>query len=207
MYPCLQDNNTSTPFDTHYLYHTAWAARIIKKINPPLHIDIGSCLRFNSVISSFIPVLHCDFRPPEIRLPNLEIQHADITNLTFKNASVRSLSCMHVIEHIGLGRYGDLLDQTGDLKGVRELIRVLAVGGHLLICFPISGSPRIEFNAHRVYSYRMVLDMFVDLKLKEYSLIPDDAYKKGIIVNASEDETNSQNYGCGCFHFIKRSIF
>jgi hypothetical protein len=31
---------------------------------------------------------------------------------------------MHVVEHVGLGRYGDLMDPDGDLKAMRELRRV-----------------------------------------------------------------------------------
>jgi hypothetical protein len=39
---------------------------------------------------------------------------------------------MHVVEHIGLGRYGEPMDEQGDLKAIEELKRVLAPGG---ICF------------------------------------------------------------------------
>src|SRR6185312_1573219 len=28
-YPCLQDRTPETPFDRHYLYHPAWAARVL----------------------------------------------------------------------------------------------------------------------------------------------------------------------------------
>jgi hypothetical protein len=59
---------------------------------------------------------------------------------------------MHVIEHIGLGRYGEALDPDGDLKAIRELVRVLAAGGNLLVVVPV-GRPRIQFNAHRIYDY------------------------------------------------------
>ena len=202
-YPCLYDKSIYTNFDSHYIYHTSWAARILAGTKPKEHIDIGSCLRFVSIASAFVAFRFFDFRPPNLKLSNLQSEHADITSLPFTDSSVKSISCMHVIEHIGLGRYGDQLDPKGDIKGVKELKRVLAKGGQLLFVVPISGKPRIQFNAHRIYSYDMILEMFSDLKLIEFSLIPDNTDDVGIILNATKNQTNEQKYGCGCFYFIK----
>ncbi len=47
-------------------------------------------------------------------------------------------SCMHTIEHIGLGRYGDPLDAVGDQTALSELQRVVAPGGSLLIVVPVA---------------------------------------------------------------------
>ncbi|HWW74963.1 MAG TPA: DUF268 domain-containing protein, partial [Pyrinomonadaceae bacterium] len=111
-------------------------------------------------------------------------------------------SCMHVVEHVGLGRYGDPLDPEGDLKAIAELRRVLAPGGTLLFVVPI-GRPKIMFNAHRIYSYRQVVDSFGGLALKEFALIPDDPAAGGLIRAATEEQADSQSYGCGCFWFVK----
>lgn len=202
-YPCVNDKGTTTSFDSHYLYHTAWAARKLVSLNPDVHVDFGSCLRFVSTVSAFIPIEFYDFRPPGIFLSNLNNTHADITELPFNDCSLNSISCMHVLEHIGLGRYGDPLCPDGDLKAASELVRVLSRSGNLLIVVPISGKPRIKFNAHRIYSFSMVKDMFAKLSLVEFSLIPDDAKTKGIIYNATKELADMQTYGCGCFHFIK----
>ena len=203
-WPCVKDRVPSTSFDSHYLYHTAWAARILASIKPKEHIDIGSCLRFVSIASAFITFRFFDFRPPNLKLSNLKSERTDITSLPFNDNSVKSISCMHVIEHIGLGRYGDQLDPMGDIKGVKELKRVLAKDGQLLFVVPISGKPRIQFNAHRIYSFDMIIDMFSDLKLIEFSLIPDNANNIGIILNATKNQANEQKYGCGCFWFMKK---
>tara|TARA_R110002096_G_scaffold152824_20_gene316261 strand:- start:14849 stop:15403 length:555 start_codon:yes stop_codon:yes gene_type:complete len=122
-YPCLYDKTKSTSFDKHYVYHTAWAARRLSALKPVDHTDISSLTYFSTLVSAFIPVSFYDYRPVDIRLGNLTCNHADITALPFKNNSIRSLSCMHVIEHIGLGRYGDVLDVDGDLKAISELIK------------------------------------------------------------------------------------
>jgi len=201
-YPCLYDKTTNTGFDFHYIYHTAWAARTLKKINPSVHTDISSYLYFSTLLSAFIPVNFYDFRPANVILPDLKMQHADLCHLHFESNSIPSLSCMHVVEHIGLGRYGDPLDYDGDLKAINELQRVLKPGGNLLFVVPI-GKPKIIFNAHRIYSYHQIISYFKDLKLQEFSLIPDNGLETGIIENAGSEMADQQNYACGCFWFKK----
>ncbi|MRR34853.1 DUF268 domain-containing protein [bacterium] len=201
-YPCLEDNASETPFDRHYVYHTAWAARILEKTRPPEHVDLSSCLRFVSIASAFVPIRHYDYRPPRIMLSGLTASHADLLRLPFEDRSIASLSCMHVVEHIGLGRYGDPLDPEGDLKAISELRRVLASGGNLLFAVPV-GRPRIMFNAHRIYSHAQVMEYFPDLNLAEFSLVPDDHATGGLITNASGELADAQAYGCGCYWFTR----
>jgi hypothetical protein len=110
---------------------------------------------------------------------------------------------MHVVEHVGLGRYGDQLDPDGDLKAIAELKRVLAVNGNLLFVLPIGGTPRIMFNAHRIYSYSQISKLFFDFEMVEFALVPDDPKDGGLIMNASKEMTDAQSYGCGCFWFRK----
>jgi SAM-dependent methyltransferase len=155
------------------------------------------------MLSAFIPVKFYDYRPANLHLVNLKTGTADLLELPFHDGSVSSLSCMHVVEHIGLGRYGDPLDPDGDLKAMRELSRVLAPGGNLLFVVPI-GLPRICFNAHRIYSSRQVFEAFHDLEHKEFALIPDDPSCDGFLKNPSDEVANSQRYACGCFWFRKQ---
>ncbi len=205
LYPCLHEKTVKTDFDHHYVYHTAWAARIISKIKPKIHIDISSFIYFSSIISAFNPVKFYDYRPIDLQLKNLSCEAADLLNLPFENESIHSLSCMHVIEHIGLGRYGDQLDYDGDLKAISELKRVLSVEGNLLFVVPI-GKPKIMFNAHQIYSYNQIIEYFSDLKLEEFVLIPDNPKDGGLIYDASKEILDSQNYGCGCFWFRKINV-
>ncbi|MCC7160291.1 DUF268 domain-containing protein [Candidatus Nomurabacteria bacterium] len=201
-YPILFDKTTTTPFDHHYTYHPAWAARIIAKTNPKKHVDISSVISFSTIVSAFLPVEFYDYRPVKINLSNLKSKEADLTRLPFATNSIESLSCMHTVEHIGLGRYGDPINPDGDIKAMQELSRVLTTNGNLLFVTPI-GKPNIQFNAHRIYSYDQITSYFPDLKLKEFSLIPDD-FSKGIIENASSELSNKQRYGCGLFWFVKK---
>ena len=202
IYPCLHDNTLETYFDAHYTYHPAWAARVIKKINPPLHTDISSTLHFSTIVSAFIPVDFFDYRPANLNLSNLNSMKCDLNNLHFNSNSLESLSCMHTIEHIGLGRYGDHIDPEGDLKAIEELKRVCAPNGSLLIVVPV-GIERIQFNAHRVYDPKKFVKLLHGFKLNNFSLIDDEGQ---FIENADLEVAASQIYGCGCFWFIKDNI-
>jgi len=199
MYPCLTDKLRTTPFDQHYTYHPAWAARILAKTKPDLHADFSSILYFGTMLSAFIPVKFYDYRPAEINLKGWQGNFADLCNLDINNNSFTSVSCMHTVEHIGLGRYGDTLDPNADIKAVNELQRITKPGGDILFVTPV-GKPRIEFNGHRIYSYELVLAMFDKCTLQEFSLIPDSG---GLIENAEPSIVASQSYGCGCFWFKK----
>jgi hypothetical protein len=202
-YPCLEDKTSTTDFDRHYVYHTGWAARVLARTRPQVHVDISSYLYFSTIVSAFIPVRFYDYRPAQVQLSDLTTEPVDLMALPFDDGSVHSLSCMHVVEHIGLGRYGDPLDPEGDLKAMAELKRVLAIDGMLLFVVPI-GKPVIMFNAHRIYSYDQIITGFKDLELKEFALIPDDSQRGGLMYGATREMADEQNYGCGCFLFTRK---
>ncbi|MDE2038213.1 MAG: DUF268 domain-containing protein [Patescibacteria group bacterium] len=203
IFPKLLDDTGSTGFDPHYVYHPAWAARIIAERKPAKHVDISSFLQFSTLVSAFIPVEFYDYRPADVRLPGLTSRRGDLMSLPFPDDSVESISCMHTVEHVGLGRYGDRIDPDGDVKAARELARVVKPGGTLIFVTPV-GQPKICFNAHRIYSYEQVLGMFGGLELREFSMVPDDFRRYGLIKDADPAMIKDQSYACGCFWFTKR---
>jgi len=198
----LQEATSTTDFDRHYIYHPAWAARVLAMTKPDKHIDISSTLHFCSMLSAFVPVKFYDIRPAKLSLSGLTTGKADLLHLPFADDSIRSLSCMHTIEHIGLGRYDDLLDPDGDLKAISELKRVMAHGGNLLFVVPI-GKQKIVFNAHRIYAYDQILSFFSGFSMQEFALIPDHEKDGGLVYGAPKQLTDAQSYGCGCFWFTK----
>jgi SAM-dependent methyltransferase len=137
-----------------------------------------------------------DIRPLQVELPNLTPLEGDVANeLPFAAASVSSLSCLHVAEHVGLGRYGDVLAADGTARACAELARVLAPAGNLFFSLPV-GKPRVCFNAHRIHAPRQILDYFASLELVEFSVVGDD-YR--LHLNADPDEAARLDYGCGLF--------
>lgn len=205
-WPRLHDKSATSDLDLQYTFFVAWAVRKVKEINPKFHVDFSSSLHFATTLSAFIPVKFYDYRPLEVLnvLDNLKSGAADLVNLeNFKDESISCLSSMHVIEHIGLGRYGDPLDPDGDIKAIKELKRVLAKDGDLLFVIPI-GQGKVQFNAHRLYKYDQVLEQFADLELQEFSLITDPGAECTFVINATKELSDQQTYSTGCFWFKKK---
>lgn len=200
-WPRLSDRTQHLPFDAHYVYHTAWAARKLAETKPARHIDISSLAYFATLCSAFVPIEFYDYRPAGIVLSNLTCGAADLCALPFADKSLPSLSCMHTIEHIGLGRYGDPLCASGDQQALAELSRVLAPGGSLLVVVPV-GKPRVQYNAHRIYDPSMIETDLPELQLVNWALLPDD-HGGGLVENPSRVLALQQRYGCGCFHFVR----
>lgn len=201
--PILGEDTKSTEFDRHYVYHTAWAVRKLAETRPALHVDIGSFLYFAALGSAVFPMRFYDYRPAKIILSGLETGHADLLGLSMDDGSVESLSCMHVVEHVGLGRYGDPIDYDGDLKAMAELQRVLQPGGNLFFVVPTGREAAIHFNAHRIYSYNQVVASFPKCSLKEFSFI--EGLGNNPILENHDPSMIEDSYGCGCYWFVKKS--
>jgi SAM-dependent methyltransferase len=199
-YPCLFDMTQITSFEPHYFYQAVWASRCISNTKPVCHVDIGSQVQFVGMLAAFIPVTFVDIRPLQINVPNLTSISGSLLNLPFASSSIDSLSCLHVVEHVGLGRYRDPLDPQGTLKAVRELSRVLAQSGHLYISIPI-GQPRICFNAHRIHSPDQIIEYLSDLELVEFSV--EDDRGTLLLIDTQPELVSKSIYACGLFHFRK----
>ena len=72
--------------------------------------------------------------------------------------------------------------------------------GNLYFSVPI-GKEKTYFNAHRVYSPRIIIDYFADLKLIELSEITDSG---NFIENIDINILEKSRYACGLFWFRKR---
>src|SRR5512139_2029712 len=102
-FPRLGDDTAITPFDPHYFYQSAWAARCIARSRVREHTDVGSQIDLIAPLTGFVKVEFIDLRPLNAQLANLRSRAGSILALPHKDGSVRSLSCLHVLEHIGLG--------------------------------------------------------------------------------------------------------
>ena len=188
----------------HYFFQDLWAAGEIYSRKIEKHVDVGSRLDgFVAHLLPFCKVSYVDIRPMETAVENLLFVQGSILAIPYADSSLSSLSCLHVLEHIGLGRYGDPVDPQGHLKAAKELIRVLAPGGYLLFAVP-TGKEKLYFDAHRVFSPYTVEKMFDGLKLVNFKLIDDKA--NGINDHASFEDALQCHFGCGLYLFTKPSL-
>lgn len=202
LFPILDEKVSLTPFDAHYFYQEIWAMKQILKRRPDKHVDLASKYNFAGYLSLFLPVEFVDLRPTTARLPQLKVIRANILHLPYKRNSLTSLSSLHVIEHIGLGRYGDAVDPNGTKKAIKEMIRVVKPGGYIYLSLPI-GEYRMCFNAHRIHTPEMIIKKFKGCKLVEFSAIDDEGSLHEIV---DWRKYGNLHYGCGLFVFRKSRL-
>lgn len=206
-YPCLADRTQETPIDPQYFYQAVWAMSAIYQIKPKRHVDVGSDVKFVGMLSAITQVEFVDIRPLQVILPNLKCCSGSIVNLPFEDNFCDSLSSLHVIEHVGLGRYGDPIDPYGAEKACAELERVLAPGGRLYVSFPL-GRPRVQFNGHRIFATSEVRSIFAGLILVQSALIDNHGHflQHVDLDNIVFDEVFGQEFALGCFVFQKEQV-
>jgi SAM-dependent methyltransferase len=198
-FPQLGDDTAETTIERHYFYQAIWAAQHVARSKVDHHVDVGSDHRMVAMLTTHARVSFIDIRPLAAPVEGLGNVAGSVTQLPFRDASVASLSCLHVAEHIGLGRYGDPLDPLGSHKAAAELSRVLAPGGNLYFSVPVGWS-RVEFNAHRVHTPCQILSYFPDLKLLEFSVEDDELQ---FHANVKPGDYERADYACGLFWFTK----
>jgi len=194
----------------HYFHQDLHVARLIRQRNPTRHIDVGSRVDgFVAHVAAFRDIEVVDVRSLTSTTPGITFLCADLMQELppqLENAT-DSLSCLHVIEHFGLGRYGDPVDFEGHIKGLANLRRMLKPGGTLYLSTPISNRQRIEFNAHRVFSVPYLLSLLEsDFALESFAYVGDDGQLRTPVdvTDAGMNDTWGLNYGCGIFELKDR---
>jgi SAM-dependent methyltransferase len=209
LFPILHERNVeSGTISGHYFHQDLLVAQRIFLNTPQRHVDIGSRTDgFVAHVAAYRPIEVFDIRPATSRIPNIKFVQADLMN---PNSDLRhytdSISCLHAIEHFGLGRYGDPIDANGHLKGLANIYEVLKPGGKFYFSTPI-GPQRIEFNAHRVFSVTYLLSLFGDkYQIDQFSYVNDAGdliSNQPLIAEGIATSFNCQ-YGCGIFEMTKR---
>jgi len=193
--PCLTDRTSSTPVEPIYFVQDTWFAGRLAQLGPAVHVDVGSSAKTMALVAQFVPVTMVDIRPVELPAADFSFVKGSILALPFADESIASLSSLCVIEHIGLGRYGDEPDPFGSEKAWRELVRVLAPGGDFYVSVPVDSVNRIYFNAHRAFTRDCVLSLSAGLDLIQ------EQYLYGTeVVPAYEP---ARGFGTGMFHLRK----
>lgn len=203
LFPILKDRSEEAgTVDHHYFHQDIWVARAIMTHAPNEHYDVGSRLDgFISHLLVFRTVKMIDVRPLAIEVPGLEFVRGNATDLSMiPDDSIESLSCLHAIEHFGLGRYGDPIDPQAPRKAASEFVRVLKPGGRLYLSTPCGPRNQLHFNAHRVFDPSRILEMFSPLKLVRIDGTLNDHVMHS---NVSIDFLKKKHYSLGIFIFEK----
>jgi SAM-dependent methyltransferase len=173
--PMLHDRMASVGGRGVYFHQDLLVARRILERRPRRHGDVGSRIDgFVARVALFREIEVLDIRPMTERIPNIVFRQVDFMREDQPLADYRdSVSCLHALEHFGLGRYGDPVDPDGHLKGFRNLRRILQVEGRCYLSVPM-GPQRTEFDSERVFSLGYLLRMVSDgFRLERFSYVDD----------------------------------
>jgi hypothetical protein len=198
LYPCIEDYCAEGGTASGgYFHQDLLVAQRIFLANPRRHVDIASRVDgFVAHLAVFREVEVFDIRPLTIGIKNIVVRRCDLmAEIPSEYIDYcESLSCLHALEHFGLGRYGDRLDPDGHLKGLDNFYCILRRGGILYLSVPI-GPDRIEFNAHRVFGVpeltRLVSERFA---ISRFSFVDDAGNLHENVKLTSRD--SEQHFGC-----------
>lgn len=173
--PCLHDwHEEGGTTASEYFWQDLIVARRIFEDMPKRHADIGSRVDgFVAHVATFRNIEVFDVRSVSRQIPRVVFKQIDLMNQDDLNALLEqydSLSCLHALEHFGLGRYGDPIDPNGHEKGLANMAALLKSGGVFYLSVPI-GRERVFFNAHRVFDPRTILGLAELNGLLLYSLL------------------------------------
>jgi SAM-dependent methyltransferase len=209
LYSCLWDrfaqSGTASGF---YFYQDLLIAKRIFLNDPDLHVDIGSRVEsFVAHVATFREILVFDIRELKSNIPNIKFIRADLTGNIDKHFAnyCDFLSCLHALEHFGLGRYGNPVKFDGYIIDLNNMYTILKKGGKFYLSVPI-GPQRIEFNAHRVFSLKYILSLLEQkYNLDAFSLVNDnDELFENVELTKNEVNRNfGCFYGCGIFEMTK----
>lgn len=207
--PCLHDwyeEGGSTKDE--YFWQDLHVARMIHLANPQKHVDIGSRIDgFVAHVASFREIEVFDIRPITALIPGVVFRQADLMNPPESLVGhCDSLSCLHALEHFGLGRYGDPIDPQGYAAGLGNMAKILQPGGLFYLSVPV-GTERVEFNAHRIFDPRALVRLAAanGLLLSAFSWV---GANRILVQSASPeqdmDELGRLHYALGIFTFVKQ---
>jgi hypothetical protein len=208
-YPYLQDKFAEGgTAKGHYFHQDLLVARRIFENNPKIHVDIGSRVDgFVAHVASFREIVVFDIRPLDNRIPNIKFKAADLmTEIGDELVDFcDSLSCLHALEHFGLGRYGDPINHDGYLDGLNNIYKILKAGGRFYLSVPI-GPQRLEFNGQRVFSLGYLLSLLQNrYQIDHFSLVDNKGdLHENVELTPEEIESNfGCRYGLGIFEMTK----
>lgn len=143
-------------------------------------LDVGCC-------GSNLPIaLAClghevygiDTRDYLLKHPNFSFVQGDTLRCSFRDGSFDIVTAISTIEHIGLGRWNDPICTEGDKKAIKEIARILKVGGKAIIAVPFGRRDIVYlkgFPSHIIYDSLSLEELFREFKtIKEFFWVRRD---------------------------------
>lgn len=202
-WPCLLDRDAEAAHLGEYFWQDLHVARRIIDANPRRHIDVGSRIDgFIAHLACVRPVEVFDIRPLAARIPNVRFRQWDLMNPGALAETADCVSCLHTLEHVGLGRYGDPLAPEGWRAALAHLAALVAPAGRLWLAVPV-GRARVAFNAHRVFDARVLLAEAgrLGLDCAEFGVLGEHGAFEPVSGDAAWDALARRDYGLGLFVF------
>ena len=211
--PYLHDRFLEGGFTkSEYFWQDLLVAQWIYKNNPLKHVDVGSRVDgFIAHVASFRQIEVIDVRPISASIPGVTFSQGDLMKESPLSKDLKgvgycdSLSCLHALEHFGLGRYGDPIDILGPEKGLANMVKLLKKSGTFYLSLPI-GQERVEFNANKVFDPKYIIKISKEngLLLTSITIINSDGLVGEIDPNKENlDKLSRDYYNLGIFVFTK----
>lgn len=213
LFPIPKFMDKSHPTARHYFQQDCWLIRKLCNVVPSFHVSFGGRIDglVGQLASAGVSVMYCDINRPEIYHDLVTFRHCDLTDTHFKDNLFESVSCLHTIEHIGLGRYGDTINPDGDKEAIAELKRIVKPGGDLFVSVPV-GKKHTAFNGHRIYNAYEFHEMWLDtFKVIEYAVIDSqermsrfrDIPARTVMQLEHHVALDKERYACALWHLKK----
>lgn len=208
--PCLHDwYEEGGAAKNEYFLQDLLVARMIFEAKPERHVDIGSRVDgFVAHVASFREIEVFDVRPVTQQIPNVQFTQADLMKpMDGKQDYCDSLSCLHALEHFGLGRYGDPIDPEGFEHGLANMSGMIRKKGLFYLSIPI-GIERVEFNANHIFNPRAVIKLAKknSLQLSAFTVVRQNGIvEKMVLDDVILDDLAKEQYVLGIFIFKKTS--
>jgi len=126
-----------------------------------------------------------DIKFVPLKYPNFQFLQGDIRHTNFQDGFFDAIVAVSTIEHVGIIDG----DRHGDLKAIKEMIRILAKGGVMLITVPYSKEKTVD-SFQRVYDDREIKNLLKGFSIeKKFEFYKQD--NKGYWMQTSPKNSHS----------------
>lgn len=159
-----------------YFVENIWQKEYIEKLvenpsypedYPNVLNDIKNCLNkldiLNKkilVVGSITPWIECYI----LSLGISEVFFTDINNIEIQDERIKYINLNDIknykfdviisfssVEHFGLGRYGDPINENGDIEFMNSVVDILNENGYFILGVPVAQKYNLCFPWHRIY--------------------------------------------------------